>query len=78
MPTQADLDTAIANVGTVFQKLATDVKAAVAALEAKLAAVAPAADFTAEIGQLKSIADEATALDVAAVAANPPATTTTP
>ena len=73
LPTQADLDAALASVTTAVNQLGTDLTAAIAALEAKIAAAGTPIDLTTEIAGLQAVATEATNLDAAAIAANPPA-----
>jgi hypothetical protein len=73
LPTQADLDAALNTVGTAVNQLGTDLTAALAALEAKIAAAGTPIDLTAEIAKANSIATQLTNLDASAVAANPPA-----
>jgi len=72
MPTQTDLDNAIAAIGSAVQKLGSDVTAEIAALQAKAAA---GEDFTQEVTNLTNIGTQLSTIDAAAIAASPaPAT----
>lgn len=76
LPTTTDLDNAIGTVESAIAKIGTDLKNALADLEAKISAAPPQTfDPTPEIARLKAAADALTSLDTTVAAADPGAST---
>jgi outer membrane murein-binding lipoprotein Lpp len=76
MPTQADLDTAIDNLLSTIQAKAAQVATDLQNLEAKIAQLEGAPDFSAEIAKIQ--AGVQAIKDIDPTAANPPAPTPAP
>jgi hypothetical protein len=67
---QADLDAQFTAIAAVATQLGTDIKAVIAAIEAK---VPPSVDLSAEVAQAQAIVAQLQGLDADTLAANAPA-----
>lgn len=80
-PTTNDLDNSIGTLETALSKLGSDIKSAIADLEAKIAAAPPQTfDPTPEIARIKAAVDAISGLDTSVASADPgaPAASTPP